>query len=259
MVRSDSKHAKRSTPSLPADFQGLTTDSMNRAFACPHVELDGRAILEVARAGDASWHFLCGEPHESGGTHPVRLEDMLKRDPSLTALSSLEAHDCASRSDPWAKWIKGDLLLLQIPEVIARFGWFVAQVADDLRPQESSFAYSIGMPNTLSHAELLIVGYSAAPMPAIINEVGERLRDGRGWRSGVAVKNLLDQDVLFESRTIHPSWYRDYLGYALWFHEGSTFRVEQLFWSDERGRFPWHADCAPKVRDAQPDLTRPKQ
>jgi len=68
-------------------------------------------------------------------------------------------------------------------------------------------------------------------------------------------------DEVFENLSVmlvdvHPKFYREFLGTALWFYRsiGRDFPVLQIVWPDKRGRFPWDADFDERTRDRQPVL-----
>ena len=92
----------------------------------------------------------------------------------------------------------------------------------------------------------------------MVNELGNRIRRGETLIEAAKIENLLAGKVCV-SKAMHPTWYRDYLGYGLWYHGSEDFRVMQIFWPDDEGRYPWDTDCNAVVVKAQPDLSMPKQ
>ena len=52
-------------------------------------------------------------------------------------------------------------------------------------------------------------------------------------------------------RVVDDKYYRDYLGYALWFYESFDFPVLQCVWPDNSSRFPWDDNCDTGCRRVQ--------
>lgn len=227
---------------------------------CSHV-LDGsKPILQVIRSAAGDWHFLCGADHEHDYHEgpPMSLEEMIKRDVSLNQVAALEPHDFAERSSQEADWQFGDQLALEIPAVIKKHGWFVANVHDESSTPATYFAYSIGMPTTMKHPELIMLGHSNNLMAKAINDLGAQIRDGSPCPLNTEIYGILSKGGLV-CKPMHVTWYRDYLGYGLWFHGDEIFAVLQAFWPDANGLYPWDEGCDPVAATAQPDLSLPKQ
>jgi hypothetical protein len=57
---------------------------------------------------------------------------------------------------------------------------------------------------------------------------------------------------------IHPTQYDEYLGYANWFYQTSSFPALQCVWPDKQGRFPWQAGFPTGLARLQPVLSEPE-
>ena len=139
---------------------------------------------------------------------------------------------------------------------IREHGWHVVKVFDEEEP-EYGFAFTVGLPTTFGHPELLVVGMRLELMHVLLNNLGEELRGGRRFEAG------MEHDGVLEGfrccfREVSRDWYRDYLGYACWYHQGDAFEVLQLVWPDLENRLPWHPAATQAFRAQQPVLDRPR-
>jgi hypothetical protein len=138
---------------------------------------------------------------------------------------------------------------------IQAHGWHVVKVFDDDDP-ERGFAFTVGLPTTFQHPEFLIVGLKLDLMHELLNHLGEELREGRRFKAGEAHDGLLD-DYRCVFREVHGGWYREYLGYANWYHQGRDYEVLQVVWPDLDNRLPWHPAATQAFRAQQPVLDQP--
>lgn len=228
--------------------------------ACNHVAAEDDPVLHVIRGADGSWMFLCGRDHEDDyhESPALPLKDLVKTDPTLNAISALAPHDFAERPAPDEPWVQGDQLAVEIPACIKEHGWFIALVGDESLGVPRYFAYTIGLPTTQTHPELIMLGLQTETMARAINGLGESILKGYEVEPDVDLGSSV-AGLTCVAKAVHPTWYRDYLGYGLWYHGGEDFEILQVFWADSQGRFPWHTDCDPEIIKLQPDLSLPKQ
>ena len=118
---------------------------------------------------------------------------------------------------------------------IKRVGWAVMMVSAD--KDGPGFAYSIGLYETLSHAEILIMGLPPQTAQQLINLMGYAIQDGKQFEAGKRYDDLAD-GLPLALITMDKRYYRDYLGYAGWFYDGWEFPVLQCIWPDKEGVFP---------------------
>jgi hypothetical protein len=138
---------------------------------------------------------------------------------------------------------------------VQEHGWHVMMVVED-EDDETGFAFTIGLPVTFGHPELLVVGLSLGEMPLLLNTLGEQVRAGRRFTAGEQVPDILEgADVAF--REVARDWYREYLGYARWYHQGPDFETLQVVYPDAEGRFPWQRGVSEDFRQQQPVLDGP--
>jgi hypothetical protein len=107
-------------------------------------------------------------------------------------------------------------------ENIKQYGCSVIHVAeeDNLPP----FAYSIGIKKSSSAPEVVVIGLKTKMAHSVINEYNRRIRDGEVFKSGDRYAGFLEGfDVLTVS--VESAYFKEYLGYNLWFYDGPNFEV----------------------------------
>jgi hypothetical protein len=126
----------------------------------------------------------------------------------------------------------------------------IAIPEDDEGP---SFAYSVGFYETLREPEVILFGLDPEDMFAMINGIGERIKEGDTFSDLDESGDVLDDyNVLF--RTVDRKHYREYFGSALWFYQGETFPAIQCVWPDNEHRYPWHPTFPKDLAKDQPML-----
>ena len=134
---------------------------------------------------------------------------------------------------------------------VKEFGCHIIAVAED--DEGPSFAYSVGFPTTYQTPEVIIFGLDVKLMQDIINTIGQTLRSGKPIHAFLECDGILvGQTVAFA--TVAARHYREYVGYAGWYHQSLNFELLQCFWPDQEGRFPWDPACHEFVRSHQPIL-----
>lgn len=150
----------------------------------------------------------------------------------------------------------------KILDTVEEHGWFCTSVFD---PEGVllEFSYSVGFTQTLEHPEFIIFGLPGKVAHAILWDLFRTLKAGRIPEDSQHWSDLIEgYDCVI--RRVHPTQItREYFNSAMWFWGDSADRGEplpayQIVWPDRKGRFPWEAGCAQKVRDDQPALYIPK-
>jgi hypothetical protein len=142
----------------------------------------------------------------------------------------------------------------RVIEDVHQYGWHIVGVEDDA--EGSGFAYSIGLFHTLKQPEIIIFGLSSfKTMAQIINAIGDEMR------KGMKCEDWMESDKILEGyscmfRQVDQGFYRDYLGYAMWFYRPDDFPVLQCVWPDRQGRYPWHPQSPAELHTRQPVLAR---
>jgi hypothetical protein len=90
-------------------------------------------------------------------------------------------------------------------------------------------------------------------MHRLINDVGERVRDGMRYSAGELSNEFLEgYDVTF--RAVPTFQYTGHLGWAIWLYGGASFPVLQMIYPDRQHRWPWDDAAAADFRERQPIL-----
>lgn len=143
---------------------------------------------------------------------------------------------------------EGDKKLLNDIEV---YGWHVIKVLED--EEGPGFGYSVGLYHTFNHPEILIIGLKLNLTHSIINDIGERIRRGERFIKGNYYSNLIDGfDCFFLE--VDSKYYREYVGYDLWFYENSDFPLLQCVYPTIKGVYPWEKEWLEEIKDLQPLL-----
>jgi len=137
---------------------------------------------------------------------------------------------------------------------IQRVGWHVVSVFSSEGEEGPEWAFSLGVFHSFGHPEIMISGLPLDTCTAIINEIGTTVRAGKRYESGEQYADILADSYKCAFREVRRRYYRDYVGYGLWFYERDPFPLLQCFWPDKRGRFPWNDGCSEYVRSVQPLL-----
>ena len=133
-------------------------------------------------------------------------------------------------------------------------GWQITGVLAREQDRGPDFAYSIGFFHSLGQAEVILFGLPLDTCMRAVNVIGIDMQNGMRFETDRVYEGILQKPHRVCFREVNPRYYRDYVGYALWFYEADPFPLLQCFWSDEFGRFPWDEDCSPYCRDWQPLL-----
>jgi hypothetical protein len=131
---------------------------------------------------------------------------------------------------------------------VASRGWHIVGVdADATGP---AFAFSVGFCFTLQKPEFIIMGLQHQVAAHLINDIGDALRSGMNIEASKQYDDVAaDYPLAFVE--MDQRYYREYLGYALWFYRTLDFPVLQCVWPDKAGLFPWDAGYDSRFFDAQ--------
>lgn len=120
---------------------------------------------------------------------------------------------------------------------IESHGWSVTNIREEHgRP---GWSFTIGLFENYGHPEVILFGLKAESRHRILNWIGENARDGKVFTAGNEHDWVLDGHNCF-SREVHPNWYGDLIGWAMWFYGGgSDFPMVQCIWPSRDGLYPW--------------------
>lgn len=136
---------------------------------------------------------------------------------------------------------------------VREHGWFGTHVfADD---SGSGFSYSTGFWLNAAAPEIITFGVkeSSNAHQALWNVYND-LRKGRVLAPETRISDILDGlDVVL--LPVDLRFYRDHLGWSVWFYAGDSFPCLQLVWPDRTNKFPWETGFDLEFANSQPDLT----
>jgi hypothetical protein len=134
---------------------------------------------------------------------------------------------------------------------IKRVGWAVIGIEEDA--EGPSFAFSVGLFHTLGHPEVILMGLRVPIAYRFINDIGTAVRAGRRFETGGRYDEIAE-GLPLAFVAVAERHYREYLGYARWFYQGSKFPVLQCVWPDKQGVFPWEPGFDGRFFQKQPVL-----
>ena len=134
---------------------------------------------------------------------------------------------------------------------VEEFGWHIVTVGAEDGPD---FGFKIGLHQTFSHPEILMIGLSSDLLRKVLNVVGGNVKSGARYSAGASYSGILEG---FECafRAVPRDRFAEYLGYAIRFYGGAAFPCIQCVWPDRLGRFPWHPEASDADRVVQPVLS----
>jgi hypothetical protein len=136
---------------------------------------------------------------------------------------------------------------------VEQYGWHVVKVmGDDTGP---GFGYSVGFFKTFGHPEVIIVGLKLDLIHSIINSIGEDLRKRETFDSGRFYPDLIEGYNCYFVK-VDDKYYRDYVGYALWFYHGNNFPIFQCIYPTKKNIYPWQNDWPEEISNLQPILAQ---
>jgi hypothetical protein len=143
-------------------------------------------------------------------------------------------------------------------EIVKKFGWHVMTVAPRKGEEGSAFSYSTGLSYSYKHSEILLFNLGSETMHQIINTIGGEVKAGKKFEVGPLYFDIF-ANCACTFRPVLKDYFKELVGFSLWFYDGDPFTLLQCFWPDSNDRFPWDPECDSGVRDSQPLLYLPNQ
>jgi hypothetical protein len=140
---------------------------------------------------------------------------------------------------------------------IQEVGWSVLYIEDETDDDSPNFGFSVGIFHSLGHPEILLMGMPEEDTSAMINLIGDAIRDGQRFEAGSTFDAIPTLPLRFV--TMDESHYEDYVGYDLWFYQGRPFPILQAVWPDDEKRYPWEPGYDEALRQFQTLLGEPGQ
>ena len=136
---------------------------------------------------------------------------------------------------------------------VEQHGWHLVGIGSS--NEEPAYVFSVGLYHTFGHPEVCIFGLTdCETMAAILNAIGNEVKEGRRFEIGTRLSDILIQNDLV-LQNVDDSLYFNYFGYARWFYRGNNFPLLQCVWPDRNNRFPWESAYDQSFLPIQPLLT----
>lgn len=117
---------------------------------------------------------------------------------------------------------------------------------------ELPIAYTVGLAESFDHSELVVLGLDPEVGHDLLDECGEHVREGTTFAAGERSAEVLERFQI-GFRDVHDrALIREALALATAHHGDRDFRVLQVMWPDEDGRFPDDPESTDELRGAQP-------
>lgn len=137
-----------------------------------------------------------------------------------------------------------------IREHIGTTGWSVLSIFPTEEDPDYGFCYIVGLTETFGHPEIYIVGLNPQSAHAVLNGLGESIRDGKRFDGAMLSDEALQgypaafRPLTERSAIEHSKIAREAL-------ENVKFEATQMFYPDKEGNFPWDSACDPKYAEMQ--------
>jgi hypothetical protein len=103
------------------------------------------------------------------------------------------------------------------------------------------FSYSIGLFENYLHPEILIIGLKHDLAQILINNMAHDIKHGKVFTAKEYHEDVLDNFLCYFD-VVPKSEYKDHVGWAIWFYEGTDFPLIQCVYPTVEGKFPWDKD-----------------
>lgn len=137
--------------------------------------------------------------------------------------------------------------------LVREYGWGVTGVRGTTMPD---WAYSIGLWHSYGSVEVCLLGVPQQQGMAIVNAVGQRIRDGLTLTPDLKLAGVIEEYEL-RLAPVHSSWYERLFGAAIDYYQRPPFPVVQLLWPGTSGRYPGDPESEHGTCDPQPALWLP--
>ena len=253
------------------------------AFCTTLVVHEHLPVLRIAHDANGDWQFLDATTDDPGAPVLLCMGCVLERDPSLAQVCDLPLGWAAARAapgEPWERWEQpandiddsgeldevdgdaadaahhcdSDTIKEKALANIAQFGLQIISVSED--GELPPFSYTLGIEKTLGQPELIVIGLRAAVAHVALNECYWQMKEGMTIAPGTMVADLLGGGFQCQIGEVSPGHYDDYMGFAIWLHEGKGFRACQIIFPSTDNVFPWEPDASDWFRNRQPILAK---
>lgn len=129
----------------------------------------------------------------------------------------------------------------EVVDHVERHGWSVTNIREEAGAP--GWAFTVGLFENFGHPEVTIFGMDLRARHAILNWIGDNVREGKSFTADREHDWVLKEHNCW-SRDVRKQWYKDLFGWALWFYGGTEFPMVQCVWPARDGRYPWEEAAA---------------
>jgi hypothetical protein len=128
---------------------------------------------------------------------------------------------------------------------IKNYGLHIIYVFED--EEFPGFAYTIGLYENYLHPEIIIIGLKAELSKVLLNNMAYEIKHGKNYTAGMFHEGVLDNYLCYFGE-VPKTGYREHVGWAMWFYEGTDFPLIQCVYPAVSGKFPWEKDFPEDAR-----------
>lgn len=137
---------------------------------------------------------------------------------------------------------------------VTKYGCHVISVFDP-EGELPNFSYSIGIQETSSVPEVIVVGLKPELSNWMVNEYNRQVRAGTRFQRGVLYSGFLEGFDVY----IEPARRRLFSEYTFGcdrYYKGEKYEVAQIVWPSTTGTWPWQRKASDWFKSNQPMLGR---
>jgi hypothetical protein len=134
---------------------------------------------------------------------------------------------------------------------VAQYGLHIINVPAG--EQSPGFAYTVGLPHSFSHPEIIVFGLRRETMHTLLNDAAELIREGHRFSAGEVTSALLE-GYACTFRNVPETQQGAYLGWAQWFNDYGELQVLHMIYPDREGHWPWEKGVSEAFQQLQPVL-----
>jgi hypothetical protein len=122
---------------------------------------------------------------------------------------------------------------------VQKYGWHCLHVYPRQGEEGVGFTYTIGLNQSLQHADVAIFGLDREKSHRILSDCVETIRAGNAPPLNVPVADVVANDVKVVFKLARPDRLDRCFGTAIRYYADEPFDVVVMFWPNKSGKYPW--------------------
>jgi Domain of unknown function (DUF4262) len=122
---------------------------------------------------------------------------------------------------------------------VKNHGLHIVHVMQD--ENNPAFSYTIGLYENYLLPEVIIIGLKHELSQILLNNIAYDIKNGKTFATGEFHEGILDNFLCYFGE-VPKSLYREYVGWGMWFYDGTDFPLIQCVPPTVKGKFPWDKD-----------------